>query len=79
MIPLLTSLVILLGLFLIGTIQQIAGQAQENAALRRSYERTLRQLDDAYDELVELRNEYERSLGVERKHKPVNRVFGRKR
>jgi hypothetical protein len=76
---LLTTTAILLAILLAGAIGQIAHMARD--LHDRDWElRNLQDaLDDANDELAELRSEYERSLGGERyKFRPVNRVFGRR-
>jgi hypothetical protein len=78
MTTLLITLCLLLGFFLAGSVGIIISQARELADLEWAAMKMQDELDDAHSELCELRDEYERSLGVEKKYRPVNRVFGRR-
>ena len=78
MTTLLITLAILLGFLLFGTVGIIISQARELADLEWAAMQMQDELDDAHSELCELRDEYERSMGVEKKYRPVNRVFGRR-
>jgi hypothetical protein len=76
---LLATTCILLAILLAAAIGQIAAMARDLHDRDWEIANLSDALDDANDELSELRCEYERSLGGTRyKFRPVNRVFGRK-